>query len=78
MIRIRMLMMGIRMFTTAASFAHGHPRAILGVLVGIIIALASLAILGAVALISDPESWKLYLFAAMALAAFVWIRGKRP
>jgi hypothetical protein len=71
-------MIRLRLLTTAARLAHGNPRLVLGVLTGTIIALASLAILGTVALISDPAAWKLYLFAAASLAAFVWIAGKRP
>jgi hypothetical protein len=74
-LRLRIL---TTVFNTAARLVHGYPRAVLGVLAGIIIALASLAILGAVALISDPAAWKLYLFAAAWLAAFVWLAGKRP
>jgi len=74
LLRLRIL---TTVFNTTARLAYNHPKALVMTLLTGIMSLASLAILGAVALISDPAAWKLYLFAAAWLAAFVWIAGKK-
>jgi hypothetical protein len=65
----------IRLVNTSARLAHGHPHIVLTMLAGVVVTLAGLAGLGAVALISDPTAWKLCLFAAACLAAFVCINS---
>jgi hypothetical protein len=64
-------MIRVRILNTAARLANRHPRVVLAVLVATVLALIGLGVAGAVSLVAYSETWKWFLFAAIAAAAFL-------
>jgi hypothetical protein len=66
-----------RAFSTAARFVNVHPRIVLAAWLGLALGVVGLGFLGAVSLFTAPVLPKLFLFAAIAIAAFTFMPRRR-